>query len=147
RCCFVQLRIAKVNLVTGTQDSSTYELPEHRGCRDQGHLRHRPGQGRAGPEVGRRGRPARARGLCEGRAGLRADVRDRGPRPGLHRDALGMARPGLPGGHEERQARRDRGPGGHVRSTTAGPWSRRRRSTSRHCQMMENCCYDRHRAA
>ena len=35
------------------------------------------------------------------------------PRPGHDRHPLGVARPGLRRGHEERQARRDRGPGGH----------------------------------
>ncbi|MCK7488948.1 MAG: hypothetical protein MZU79_00905, partial [Anaerotruncus sp.] len=35
--CFVQLRIAKVNLVTGTQDSST-SLAERRNGADRGHL-------------------------------------------------------------------------------------------------------------
>ena len=44
-----------------------------------------------------------------GRARLRADVRGRGPRPGLYRHPLGVARPGLPRGDAQRQARRHRG--------------------------------------
>ena len=60
-------------------------------------------------------------GYSNGRAGLRADVRDRGPRPGHDGHALGMARARVPCGHEERQARGDRGPRGHVPRGLLGP--------------------------
>ena len=95
---------------------------------------------RSGSSTAGQPKPA---GYSNGPARFQADVRDRGPRPGHDRDALGVARPGLRRGHEERQARRDRGPGGHVASTTAGQLVETAEKTGKHCQMMENCCYDR----
>ena len=63
-------------------------------------------------EVGRRGRPEGTGRLLARPARLRAALRHPGRRPRLQRDAVGMARPGLRRGDEERQARRHRGAGG-----------------------------------
>ena len=58
------------------------------------------------------GGPAGADALHPRPARFRADVRRDGARPGIQRDAVGVARAGDAGGDEVRQARRHRGAGG-----------------------------------
>src|SRR5437763_1195271 len=77
-----------------------------RGVRDQGRGRHRARKGDQDPGPGRTGRVPAPDGLLARPHGLRAHVRTGRAGPGVQRHALGVARPDLPCGDAQRQARR-----------------------------------------
>ncbi len=93
------------------------QLAAHRRRGAEGRLRHSRGSLRVGPSHGQGAGQTRADVLYPRRSRLRAHVRDRGPRPGLYRHPLGVARPGPPRRDAQRQARR------HPRSPPRSRWT------------------------